>query len=59
MHLAGHSHIMAQIISSVANLPRTEELTSLSHHRKRRRQELSSFKEALLSAMCSSDEEEP
>jgi len=62
VHLAGHSHIMASIIQSVAHLPRELEggsSTSGSHHRKRRRQELSSFKEALLSAMCSSDEEEP
>jgi len=60
VHLAPHSHIMAQIISSVASLPRTQEQhISVTHTRKRRRQELSSFKEALLSAMCSSDEEEP
>lgn len=62
VQLAGHSHLMAQIIQSMANMPRETAYQESSHFgqgpSKKRRRELSSFKEALLSAMCSSDEEE-
>jgi len=54
--LSSHPHIMAQIIQSMASQPST------SHTRgppsKKRKKELTSFKEALLSAMCSSESEE-
>merc|ERR1719244_1620458 len=54
VQLSGPPHLMAQIIQSMANMPRQG---SPGPSRKRRR-ELSSFKEALLSAMCSSEEED-
>ena len=49
---------MAQIIQSMANMPSSSSSHSTSPAPKKRRKELRGFKEALLSAMRSSDEEE-
>ena len=58
VQLAGHPHLMAQIIQSMANMPSSSSSHSTSPAPKKRRKELRGFKEALLSAMRSSDEEE-
>jgi hypothetical protein len=59
VQLAGHPHLMAQIIQSMASLPATSHsLHSSQPAAKKRRKELRGFKAALLSAMRSSDEEE-
>jgi len=54
--LSSHPHIMAQIIQSMASQPTTP--TTRGPPSKKRKKELTSFKEALLSAMCSSESEE-
>jgi len=67
VQLAGHPHLMAQIIQSMANMPSSHSSSHSSHSAshsssspqpKKRRKELRVFKEAILSAMRSSDEEE-
>lgn len=59
VQLSGHPHLMAQIIQSMASLPASSHSSSSQPPTKKRRKELRGFKEALLSAMRSSDEEEP
>jgi len=54
--LSDHPQIMAQIIQSVAN--QSNGCSTSCPPSKKRKRELTSFKEALLSAMCSSDSEE-
>lgn len=54
--LSDHPQIMAQIIQSVAN--QSSGCSTSCPPSKKRKRELTSFKEALLSAMCSSDSEE-
>jgi len=54
--LSSHPHIMAQIIQSMAN--QSISPSSRGPPNKKRKKELTSFKEALLSAMCSSESEE-
>jgi len=54
--LSSHPHIMAQIIQSMAQ--QSSSPVSRGPPSKKRKKELTSFKEALLSAMCSSESEE-
>jgi len=54
--LSSHPHIMAQIIQSMAH--QSTSPSSRGPPSKKRKKELTSFKEALLSAMCSSESEE-
>jgi len=56
LQLESHPHIMAQIIQSMATMPQTTHTRGPPS--KKRKKELTSFKEALLSAMCSSESEE-
>jgi len=61
VQLSGHPHLMAQIIQSMANMPSSSHTSSSSSQpptKKRRKELRGQFKEALLSVMGSSEEEE-